>query len=206
MSHADPVRHEEDSWSTCLEQRVAALVAMFGPHDRYLVSPLPFALGGGVTTLRFPHVDPTFHLYCTCELTGGWGSKQIPGSRGEFELLIAVPRDSQLQPRDGQKGMVGVIFDYLATISREALLDHGHTLGPLESQELYPMTHMILLNDAPPRPFAFGGRSYGLLTAFLLLEEEFRFGRKDKEGLIRLIRGLGSVPVSSLERQSLLCQ
>ncbi len=199
---------QDEQWSRNLGLRVDALESIFGKHGMYLAGLPPFEHGGSATVLEFPHFDCSLSIFCTCELTAGARSGQIPSRRGPYEVLIAIPKDSSLGPKKNddsrtvEKGWVGVILDAIARSSFEAAFDHGHTIGPWD--ELSPMSHAILLEDTPPATLAFGGRDYGLLTVFLLRPEEFEFGTRNKEGLIRAIRNLGPVPASSLERPSLL--
>jgi hypothetical protein len=203
-----PRDDEDTQWSRNLELRVAALESIFGKQGMYLAAFPPFEHGGGTTILEFPHFDSSLSIFCTCELTACAKPGQLPSGRGPFEVVIAVPKGDPLGPKRKQgvraveKGWVGVILDAIARMSFEASFDHGHTIGPWD--ELKPMTHAILLEDAPPANLAFGGRKYGMLTVFLLRPEEFEFGEKNKEGLIRMIRSLGPIPASSLDRPSLL--
>lgn len=198
---------QEDSYGEAIKLRVAALEKIFGEHTAYLGSPIPFYLDGRPTILEFGNHLPNANVYCTSEMTGTWGSGQKPGSNGEYELVMVCPKDSPLNPKVDEppvvkQGFVGMFLSDIARYSTKAKLAHGHTMGPLDGR-VAPMRHILFINLTNPKvPFAFGGRTYGLLLLMLITENEHLHSQKHgSNDLISKLRTSKAFPLSDLRRK-----
>ncbi len=192
------------------EQRTAALQGLFGKHSLYLVSPVPFALGGDATILGYDEYLPGHTVYCTSEMTGAWGSGQKPGASGEFELVMVLPKGSALSPvhaADGlvKKGWLGVTLHGLARYSTQAVLTPGQVAGPLPDA-FSPHTHLLLVDlTAGDIKFGFGGRQYGLLLLISISTPEQQFqSEHGAAALLNALRHAGEYPVSNPARKDVV--
>jgi hypothetical protein len=202
---------EQGLYGRALELRLPALERCFGKHKEYLVSPIPFYLGGGPTLVGFPNAVPGATVYCTSEMTGGWGSEQKPGPYGEYELVMVVETGGVLAPhvevgegaRAAKMGHVGSLLSDLAKYSRTAKLLPGETIGPVHPN-LSPMTNAMFVDlTSAKKPFEFGGARYGLLLVVLIDDAEFDLCQRDgSAAVIERMRAAKTYPVSSLTRAS----
>jgi hypothetical protein len=204
---AEPQR-DHAPYRAAIKPRLAALERVFGPKGLYLVSPIPLPLGGRPTLVGLPGYLPDADVFCTSEMTGGWGSGQKPGPHGEYELVMVVKKGSALAPETtgdqlGKQGFVGSILTDLAKHSTQAVLKHGETAGPLDPR-LAPMSDVLFVDLTNPKvPFQFRGQAYGLLLVVLINDEETRL-REERSAaeLIARLRKATVFPVSDLARPS----
>jgi hypothetical protein len=187
--------------------RNEALERLFGTPDHVIASPIPFYLGGDPTVLSFPSHVKNAVVYCTSELTGGWGSGQTPGPLGEYEFAIVLPKNSPLGPRPQEgnlvgKGWSGVTLCGFARYSLEAVMRHGETSGPLPPQ-FAPFTQILFVELGRSRiPFEFGGARYGLLLLCLITDSERDFVKSSgPDALIARLRAANAFPVSDPARK-----
>jgi hypothetical protein len=189
-----------------LGPRNDALERLFGKADHVIASPIPFYLGGDPTVLSFPSHFKDAVVYCTSELTGGWGSGQRPGPLGEYEFALVLPKDSPLGPRPQEgnivgKGWSGVTLCGFARYSLEAVVRHGET-SPLPSQ-FAPFTQILFVELGRSRvPFEFRGKRYGLLLLCLITDSELAFAKSSgAEALIARLRTAKAFPISHPARK-----
>lgn len=199
----------DDDYGKAITPRLAALERVFGKHAEYLVSPVPFYLGGDTTKVGFEDSHKGSVVYCTSEMTG-WDSGQQAGPNGNYELAIVVPKDSPLRPsrKDGQvftKGWMGVLLDALARLSTQARLVGGELAGPIEPA-FAPMSYVLFVDLTNPKlPFEFGGESYGLLLCLLITESERKFvAEHGSDQLLKRLRAAKLFPVSSTTRRAVV--
>jgi hypothetical protein len=94
-----PAPSPSDSlYALALGQRPAAIERPFGKCDSVLHFPIPFYLGGDPAILPFAQHIKGATIYCTSDMTGGWGSGQKPGPHSEYELVLVLPNGSPLGP------------------------------------------------------------------------------------------------------------
>jgi hypothetical protein len=206
---ASDTHQSDDRYGTLITDRLAALEAVFGEHDDYLVSPLPFYLGGNPTIIGFPHAVPNAKVYCTHEMTGDWGSGQKHGAHGEYEFVIVVPASGPLTPRQhpDKSFDIGPVLSILHGLARFSLTYKflpGETVGPLDSS-LAPMTNVLFVDlTTPKRPFQIDGKTYGLTLAYLITDAEADLKRKiGHVEFTKRLRAAGVYPVSSLDRPNI---
>lgn len=200
----------DDRYGTLITDRVAALEEVFGEHDDYIVSPLPFPMGGNPTVVGFPHAVPNAVAYCTHEMTGDWGSGQQHGPHGEYEFVIVAPTEGPLSPHHQGPGKpfdVGPAVSILHGLARYSLTLKflpGETIGPLDPS-LAPMTNVLFIDlTTPKRPFQIDGKTYGLTLAYLITDAEAELKRKiGHVEFTKRLRAAGVYPVSSLDRPSI---
>jgi hypothetical protein len=174
--------------------RVPALELLLGPHREVLESPFPFALGGDPCILTFEQNVPGAVVYCTSDLTGRWGSGQVPGPHGEYELVVVA------RPQAAQWPVA--VLRHLAALTTSQVLRHGDAAGPVPVPDLGPLDHILFVDlNNPKAPFAFGGGHYGLVLCLLITEAEHGLLRAGglKE-LVRRLRDAGAYPVSDPAR------
>lgn len=195
-------------YAEVLQQRLAALDALFGKRSLYLASPVPFYLGGDATILGYDEYLPDHTVYCTSEMTGAWGSGQKTGPSGEFELVMALSRHSPLAPvRTSaqliQKGWLGVTLHGFAKYSTQATLAPGEVAGPLPDA-FAPHTHLLFVDlTAGKVKFGFGGRQYGLLLLISISTPEQQFqAQHGATALLKRLRQAGAFPVSDPTRKN----
>ncbi len=199
---------ETDLYGRALELRVPALENIFGKHEQYLISPIPFYLGGDPTIVGFPH-HLSGTVFCTSEMTGDWGSDQKTDDGQEREFVIVTRPNSPLNPRSkngkvAEKGWVGVILSGLAKYSCQAVMRSGDTVGPWEEMSATPYGLLYSLTSTRKR-FEFGGRSYGLLLCMLISESEAAYRRENGvDALVKALRVAGAFPYSDPERASVV--
>lgn len=197
-----------DDFERLLEQRLRSLESVFGPHREYLVSPVPFYLGGNPTVVGFPSHVTGAVVYCTHEMTGGWGSGQKPNAQGEYEIALTLPDRSPLAPKQSrdaawEQGWLGTLLGALAKYSCTNPLEHGNVSGPLPT-EFAPFTHILWVQYGPP-VLGIGGRSCGILMGFMLLEQEMDWyiGQDGKEAFVATAVASPRYPVSDPGRAPL---
>ncbi len=197
-----------DPYGDLIPARLEALERVFGKHGEYLVSPLPFYLGGGPTLVGFPDAVPGAMVYCTSDLTGGWGSGQQPGLHGEYEFVMVVERAGPLAPfkkSDGSTvvGQVGSLLTDLAKLSLTTRFLPGETAGPLHPS-LRPLTQALFVDlTKPRRPFEIKRKTYGLTLVMLITDTEFKFAKSNGHAeVVRRLRERALFPISSLSRLS----
>jgi hypothetical protein len=195
-----------NEYGDAIVPRLEALDRALGPHADYLVSPIPFFLGGRATIASFPDAIPNAVVYCTSEMTG-WDSGQQHGDGDPFEFAIAVPNESLLRPSDegnslARQGWIGSLLSGMASFSTEALILHAETAGPLDPA-LAPMTRLLFTEFTQMKsPFSYKGRSYGIRLMTLITESEFEFAVKTESVplLIDKLRARNPYLISDLHR------
>lgn len=200
----------ESKYTQVLEARTAALDSIFGKRSLYLISPIPYYLGGDAAIIGYEGYLRGYVVYCTSEMTGGWGSGQKPGPSGEFELVMVLPKESSLAPvrkmdKVIEKGWLGVTLHGFAKYSTEATLAPGEVAGPLP-EAFAPHTHLLFVDlTAGKIKFGFSGRQYGLLLLMSINEAEHEFHAENgPAALLKKLRQAGAYPATDPSRKSVV--
>jgi len=203
----DQAGNDESCGDDVNARRLVALDGIFGKREKLLYFGIPFGLGGDPAIAIYSNYLPGRTVYCTSEMTGGWGSGQLPGEFGEYEFVIVLPNGSELGPgvyseEASTKGWSGVLLCGFCKHSCETVVGHGDTSGPLP-EAFAPHTAILFAQLAGGRVrFEFGGRRYGLMLMMSITDAEYRFAREHSGALlIKKLREAGAFPVTDPSRK-----